>query len=210
MKIKNVEELVGITRKNIRFYEEQGLLSPQRAENGYREYHQKDIERLQKIKLFRKLDIPIEDIKRLFEGELSLYECLDRSLDRLERKKGNLDQMQAVSRELMESHATIQTLRTEVYLNQIEQLEKGGTDFISLDKTDIHRRKQRGAIVTTMILILIVVLLEAVLLQDPSAPAEGIVLVVLVGGLIVLGAVIALIRRMREIKGGEEDEASKY
>ena len=26
MKIKQVEELVGITRKNIRFYEEQGLL----------------------------------------------------------------------------------------------------------------------------------------------------------------------------------------
>ena len=35
MKIKQVEELVGITRKNIRFYEEQGLLNVERAENGY-------------------------------------------------------------------------------------------------------------------------------------------------------------------------------
>ena len=34
MKIKQVEELVGITRKNIRFYEEQGLLNVERAENG--------------------------------------------------------------------------------------------------------------------------------------------------------------------------------
>ena len=32
MKIKQVEELVGITRKNIRFYEEQGLLNVERAE----------------------------------------------------------------------------------------------------------------------------------------------------------------------------------
>ena len=39
MKIKQVEELVGITRKNIRFYEDQGLLNVERAENGYREYH---------------------------------------------------------------------------------------------------------------------------------------------------------------------------
>ena len=39
MKIKQVEELVGITRKNIRFYEEQGLLQVARADNGYREYH---------------------------------------------------------------------------------------------------------------------------------------------------------------------------
>ena len=30
MKIKQVEELVGITRKNIRFYEEQGLLNVER------------------------------------------------------------------------------------------------------------------------------------------------------------------------------------
>ena len=30
MKIKQVEELVGITSKNIRFYEEQGLLTPER------------------------------------------------------------------------------------------------------------------------------------------------------------------------------------
>ena len=36
MKINQVEELVGITKKNIRFYEEQGLLNPDRdPENGY-------------------------------------------------------------------------------------------------------------------------------------------------------------------------------
>ena len=38
MKINDVESRVGITKKNIRFYEEQGLLSPRRSpENGYRE-----------------------------------------------------------------------------------------------------------------------------------------------------------------------------
>ena len=51
MKIKQVEELVGITRKNIRFYEEQGLLNVERAENGYREYHRADIARLQELSL---------------------------------------------------------------------------------------------------------------------------------------------------------------
>ena len=60
MKIKQVEELVGITRKNIRFYEDQGLLNVERAENGYREYHQADVIRLQEIKLFRKMDISID------------------------------------------------------------------------------------------------------------------------------------------------------
>ena len=67
MKIKQVEELVGITKKNIRFYEEQGLLQIERAENGYREYHQKDVIRLQEIKLLRKIDISIEEMRALFE-----------------------------------------------------------------------------------------------------------------------------------------------
>ena len=38
VKINEVEALVGITKKNIRFYEEKGLLTPRRnSENGYRE-----------------------------------------------------------------------------------------------------------------------------------------------------------------------------
>ena len=38
LKINEVEALVGITRKNIRFYEAEGLLAPRRnSENGYRD-----------------------------------------------------------------------------------------------------------------------------------------------------------------------------
>ena len=77
MKIKQVEELVGITRKNIRFYEEQGLLSVERAENGYREYSLKDVKRLQEIRFLRKLFIPIEDMREVFEGKKSLTSCLE-------------------------------------------------------------------------------------------------------------------------------------
>ena len=80
MKIKQVEELVGITKKNIRFYEEQGLLQIERAENGYREYHQKDVIRLQEIKLLRKIDISIEEMRALFEQKESLQICLEQHL----------------------------------------------------------------------------------------------------------------------------------
>ena len=66
MRINKVEELVGITKKNIRFYEEKGLLNPERSsENGYREYSDEDVAMLQKIKLLRQLSIPIEEILNL-------------------------------------------------------------------------------------------------------------------------------------------------
>ena len=47
MRINEVERRVGVTKKNIRFYEEEGLLKPGRnAENGYREYGEADVHRL--------------------------------------------------------------------------------------------------------------------------------------------------------------------
>ena len=59
MKINEVEAAVGVTKKNIRFYEEEGLISPRREPgNGYRSYSEADVERLRRIKLLRKLDVP--------------------------------------------------------------------------------------------------------------------------------------------------------
>ena len=77
----------GDHQKNIRFYEEQGLLSVARAENGYREYHEEDIKRLQKIKLLRKVDISIEEMKKLFEGKESLEQCLELHVRELEHRR---------------------------------------------------------------------------------------------------------------------------
>ena len=51
MKIKDVEKQVGISKANIRFYEEEGLIHPARnQENNYREYSEADVEQLQEIK----------------------------------------------------------------------------------------------------------------------------------------------------------------
>ena len=87
MKIKQVEELVGITKKNIRFYEEQGLLTPERAENGYREYHEENIKTLKKIKLLRKLGVPVEEIKSVLSKSISLEECLENQMRHLEKER---------------------------------------------------------------------------------------------------------------------------
>ena len=72
MKINEVEQSIGITKKNIRFYEQEGLLNPSRGANGYREYSEEDVTTLQQIKLLRRLDIPIEEIKKLQTGTLTL------------------------------------------------------------------------------------------------------------------------------------------
>ena len=55
MTIKDMELQTGLARANIRYYEAEGLISPERAENGYREYSQEDAETLLRVKLLRAL-----------------------------------------------------------------------------------------------------------------------------------------------------------
>ena len=55
MTIKEIETLSGLPRANIRYYESEGLITPKRAENGYREYSQADAEVLLRVKLLQAL-----------------------------------------------------------------------------------------------------------------------------------------------------------
>ena len=89
MKIKDVEKQVGISKANIRFYEEEGLIHPARnQENNYREYSEADVEQLQEIKKLRLIGIPVQEIKEIYEDRLTLQEALSRRLDEIEKELG--------------------------------------------------------------------------------------------------------------------------
>ena len=213
MKIKQVEELVGITRKNIRFYEDQGLLNVERAENGYREYHQGDVIRLQEIKLFRKMDISIEEMKLLFEKKKSLQICLEQHLKELEHRKEGILKMQDMCERLILEHRSLESLNAEECLEEIEQMEKEGVRFMNVNKTDVHKKKRTGAIIgaavmTVLMLITIIIVLWANTL-DPI-PLGMLLFITGIPIAVIVGTLIALAGRMKEIEGGEEDEASKY
>ena len=213
MKIKQVEELVGITRKNIRFYEDQGLLNVERAENGYREYHQADVIRLQEIKLFRKMDISIEEMKLLFEKKKSLQICLEQHLKELDHRKEGLSKMQDMCERLILEHRSLESLNAEDCLEEIEQMEKEGAKFMNVNKTDVHKKKRTGAIigaaVMTVLMMVTIIIVFWANAQDPI-PLGLLLLIAGIPAVIIAGTLIALAGRMKEIEGGEEDEASKY
>ena len=67
--IKEVEQKTNLTKKNIRYYEEAGLIKPKRdSENDYRIYSDSDIKTLKNIKILRELGVPIKEIKELNEN----------------------------------------------------------------------------------------------------------------------------------------------
>jgi DNA-binding transcriptional MerR regulator len=62
MQIKEVVEQTGLTKKSIRYYEDCGLISVEKMDNGYKDYKESDIEILKKIKELRLLDFSIQEI----------------------------------------------------------------------------------------------------------------------------------------------------
>lgn len=213
MKIKQVEELVGITKKNIRFYEEQGLLEVKRAENGYREYGLDDVKRLQEIRLLRKLSVPIEEMRQMFGGAKSLRCCLEYQVEEMERQKNNLVQIRNFCEQLLDADISLETLNAAQCLEQMEQLEKEGTNFMDVRKTDVHKKKIMGAVLGGGIMVVLMAVLIGIMIWgcmvDP-VPAGVLLFMIGIPAVVIIGVIAALIGRVREIEGGEEDEASKY
>ena len=210
MKIKQVEELVGITSKNIRFYESQGLLTPDRADNGYREYHQDNIEVLKKIKLLRKIGISVEDIKSVLNGNVTLENCLEKYLDVLEKQKSNLTNMYNLTEEIINQKCELNNLKADEWL---EKMEKEGIDFVNISKIDIHMKKKMGAIIGGAVMIVFMLFLIGMFLWGNSVdplPLGLLIVLLLIPVIVIVCIVVALIGRIKEIDGGEEDEATKY
>lgn len=215
MKIKQVEELVDITRKNIRFYEEQELLSVGRSENGYREYSMEDVKRLKQIRLLRRLSVPLDDIRQLFSGKYTLEDILERQLTHLERQKESLDKTQLYCRQLLEGTPRLETLDVDGCLEQMDKLEQEGVKFMDESHRDTRKKKQQGAVLGAGIMLFLTLAPVAVVFGINVSTKENIpiwILVFFTGISLVVSAAIvaALVGRIKEIKGGEEDEASKY
>ena len=88
---KQIEELTGITRQNIRYYERQNLLEPVRdAENAYRDYSEEDVRRLKLIKMLRMLDMPLKEIEQVLNGTVLLKEAIERQQENLAKQQKQL------------------------------------------------------------------------------------------------------------------------
>ena len=129
--IKEAEALTGISRQNIRYYEKMGLLNPKRdAGNGYRKYDEEDIERLKAILLFRKLDMPLEEIHKLLDCEIDLQQALDTQKVYLQQEKQKLEAALAFCDTIQERD--LAELDINRCLQEIEEQEKRGNTFADI------------------------------------------------------------------------------
>lgn len=120
MTIKEIEDLSGMTRANIRFYESQGLLTPARDTNGYRNYTEKDLETLNRIRLLRTLHLSLDDIRAAGNGEKDLGDVLLNHLRHLKEEQNGLVQCQDVCEQMCRDHVTYNTFDAQHYLDLMD------------------------------------------------------------------------------------------
>ena len=112
MNIADVAAKSGLPAKTIRYYEEIGLIKPQRGMNGYRAFRESDLHKLTFLGRARSLGFSIEECRAL----LALYEDRSRAsadvkalaqdhLDQIGDKITALQAMQATLTELIHACA---------------------------------------------------------------------------------------------------------
>lgn len=89
--------MTGLTGRTLRYYDSIGILKPPHiSESGYRYYSGKELERLQQIMLYRKMDMKLEDIQEIlnkadFDPVLALEKHLNVLRERMEDLKLHME-----------------------------------------------------------------------------------------------------------------------
>ena len=132
MTSKEVEKRLNISKANIRFYEKEGLLEPKRNINGYRDYSEADIERLEKILLFRKCNISIENIRLIFNGSKTINEVFTEQISVIENEIKELEGAKIICNELAQEKSSVDHINTEKYIHMMHDEEEKGNKFYDI------------------------------------------------------------------------------
>lgn len=130
MNAKQAEQYTGISRRNLRFYEQQGLIHPARnPANDYRDYSQQDIDTLKFIRALRMLDTPLEDIAACLQGKTTVADLAAAQEARLQQRRKELDLSIAFCRKL-QGAATVDAAFVDGLLQQMDTPEARSSLFL--------------------------------------------------------------------------------
>ena len=100
---KQLAELSGTSVRTLHYYEEVGLLHPERRPNGYRSYGPADVERLAQVLAMRACRMPLAEVRQLLEGsDADAVELLARHLEELRVQERQVKEAVARTRAAME------------------------------------------------------------------------------------------------------------
>ena len=95
MTVNEVSKLTGVSIRTLQYYDKIGLLHPAKyTEAGYRLYDKAALETLQQILLFRELEFPLKDIKKIISSpDFDRSTALEQQIELLMLKKEHIENL---------------------------------------------------------------------------------------------------------------------
>ena len=105
MTVNEVSKLTGVSIRTLQYYDTIGLLPPtEYTEAGYRLYDDTAMERLQQILLFRELEFPLKEIRRIIDSpDFNRNKALEQQMKLLTMKKEHLEGLVSFARKIKET-----------------------------------------------------------------------------------------------------------
>ncbi len=151
MKIKDVSQITGLSKKTIRFYEEEGLIEPEKTyQNGraYRTYTQAHIQTLNDVALLRRARFSVEEIKTILSTPEEIPALFESYRQRLRTEKDALVQVLAVVDEIAAEELTSKEALMEQITPSAQSLTLPATDvqphfrYLDLLEANLMKRKK--------------------------------------------------------------------
>ena len=127
MTVNEVSKLTGISVRTLHYYDEIGLLHPASVlDTGYRLYDDENLKRLQQILLFRELEFPLKEIKKIIDiSDFDTVRALENQIEMLSLKRDHLDSLIRHAKEM-------------------QKKEEAKMDFKAFDKSKLDEYSKRA------------------------------------------------------------------
>ena len=152
MKIKEVSQKTGLSKKTIRFYEEEGLIQPTKTYcNGraYRDYSEAHIQALNEIATLRRARFSVDEIKTILASPEEIPEVFYAYRQRLRTEKNALVQVLSVVDEIAAEELTSKEALMEQITPSAQALTLPSTDmqphfrYLDLLEANLMKRKKK-------------------------------------------------------------------
>ena len=149
MRINEVVKLTGVSARTLQYYDEIGLLIPQKLDNGYRDYTEENLEKLQKILFYRFLKFKLNDIKELLEGDFDNLKILEQQRELILREKEKFEVILHNIEKTISDYKGEQTMTIEEKFNgfkkeDLNKYENQAVENYGKDTIEESKKRQSG------------------------------------------------------------------
>ena len=149
MSINEVMKLTGVSVRTLQYYDEIGLLIPQKLDNGYRDYTEENLEKLQKILFYRFLKFKLNDIKELLEDDFDNLKILEQQRELILKEKEKFEVILHNIEKTIKNYKGEEVMSIEEKFNgfkkeDLNKYENQAVEKYGKDTIEESKRRQAG------------------------------------------------------------------